>query len=212
MSLKRNASLVLAASALVVFAPLHARAQQAKQKVVLEYDDQERLARRKTDTNGDGRFDETVFYKNDVPERAEIDTNHDAEIDQWITYDVNGKELAQERDTNFDGKRDQWIQLENGQPKVQRDDENGDSQPESVVYFEGGARVRSEEDSSGDGRIDRWVIYQGGQPVRVEEDTSGDGKVDVRGEFNPDGSMSVEVQDTDRVGKFDVTIRFEKGV
>ena len=133
-------ALVLAALALLCFAPHDARAQQSKQKVVLEYDDQERLARRKTDSNGDGVFDETVYYKNDVADHSESDTNYDSRIDQWVTFDVNGKPIAQERDTNFDGKRDQWIQLENDQPKVQRDDKDGDGEPESVVYFE-----RSEE-------------------------------------------------------------------
>lgn len=80
-------TLVVVALAFAV-APSIARAQQAnspKQKVVLEYDDQERLARRKTDSNGDGVFDETVFYVNDVPERAESDTNLDGRVDQWVT-------------------------------------------------------------------------------------------------------------------------------
>src|SRR5215831_2538463 len=199
------------AAAFALFASDSALAQgqqppPKKNKVVLEYDDQEHLARRKTDTNGDGIFDEVIYYKNDVPERAEADTNYDGKVDLWIRYDVQGNEIAQERDTDFDGKVDRWVTLENGKPKIQRDDKNGDGKPESVTYFENGERTRSEEDTNGDGRVDRWITYVNGKPSRVEDDKDGDGKPDIRADFDADGNKTIEIQDTNRDGKFDVTI------
>ena len=96
MTRRQKRALALVALLCAALSPGLALAQQ-KNKIVLEYDDQERLARRKTDTNGDGVFDETVFYENDVPKRAESDTDYDGKIDLWISYDVAGKSIAHER-------------------------------------------------------------------------------------------------------------------
>src|SRR5574338_988424 len=202
--------LAVLAAALVLGVPAPApAADKCGKGALLEYDPNaaiETLLRKKRDLNGDGICDETVFYKNELPEHAEVDTNYDGKIDLWIRYDLAGKEIAQERDTNFDGKVDQWTTLEDGKPKVQRNDKHGDGKPESVTYYENGERTRSEEDTNGDGRIDQWITYAAGKPAKVETDTDGDGKVDVRAEFGADGNKTVELQDTDRDGRFDVTI------
>ena len=138
-------------------APLAPPAQaQLPAPVVLQYDDQEQLAEKRTDTNGDGRHDEVVFYEDGKPERAESDTNYDGRVDLWITYDADGKPAAQERDTNGDGKRDQWIQLEDGVPRNQRDDKNGDGKPDATLHFARRQPEQLEEDANFDGRIDRW--------------------------------------------------------
>src|SRR5262245_37810385 len=116
------------AVALLLAAPAPApAADKCGKGALLEYDSNaavETLLRKKRDLNGDGICDETVFYKNELPEHAESDTNFDGKIDLWIRYDLSGKEIAQEIDANFDGKVDRWITLEDGKPKIQRDDKN----------------------------------------------------------------------------------------
>jgi azurin len=52
--------------------------------VELDYDDDEQLSQKRSDTNQDCRHDEFVFYVNGKAERAERDRDFDGRIDVWI--------------------------------------------------------------------------------------------------------------------------------
>ena len=64
----RSRTVTLLAALVVTAAP--ASAQQAG-KIVLEYDDQERLAKKLTDTDGDGKPDEIVYDKKKSKNRTD---------------------------------------------------------------------------------------------------------------------------------------------
>ncbi|GAF81434.1 unnamed protein product, partial [marine sediment metagenome] len=119
---------------------------QAKRPIVLLFDDQERLKEKRADTNGDGRYDEFIYYVEGNPDRAEQDTNHDGNNDTTIRFGPDAKPLLQERDTNADGRTDQWIDFEAGLPKLQRDDHNFDGKADSSIEFQAGVPLRKEED------------------------------------------------------------------
>src|SRR5207344_1837023 len=53
---------------------------------------------------------------------------------------------------------------------------------------------------------------RGGKPAVIEEDKDFDDKPDALAEFNPDGSKKSEQQDTNKDGKYDVTILYANGV
>ena len=88
----------------------------------LIYDENEQIAERKSDTNKDCRFDETVYYIDGVAERAERDTDFDGRTDVWTFFAEDGKTPArQDQDTNRDGEKDRFITFRDGTPSIQLD-------------------------------------------------------------------------------------------
>ena len=160
--------------------------------MVLLFDEEEQLKEKRADTNGDGRYDEFIYYEKGQPVRAEQDTNHDGKLDTKIRFGSDARPVVQERDTNGDGRADQWIDFEAGNPKRQRDDHNFDGKADSTIEFQAGVPVHKEEDIDFDGRTDRSITYAKGEPSVVEEDHTGDGRPDFRAEFNPDGTKKID--------------------
>src|SRR5262245_31244102 len=68
-----------------------ASAQGTCPAVELKYDDSEQISEKRTDTNKDCKADQTVFYEDGKPARAEQDTNFDGRVDLWIVYGPDGK-------------------------------------------------------------------------------------------------------------------------
>jgi len=85
-------------AALAALALLAAPAVSAQDgpPVVLLFDDQERVKEKRTDSNGDGRHDEFVYYEAGEPVRAEQDGDHDGRIDTWIEFGEGRKPKVQE--------------------------------------------------------------------------------------------------------------------
>jgi antitoxin component YwqK of YwqJK toxin-antitoxin module len=111
--------------------------------VVLEYDENEQVVLKKSDTDGDGVHDESIHYRDGVPTRSESDTDGDRKLDLWITFDPRGRPLLEERDTNGDGKPDTFETYEQiaGKPSLKQRD----------------------EDKNGDGTIDVKSVYENGK-------------------------------------------------
>ena len=63
------------------------------------------LVKKLVDSNGDGRVDLWVFYREGVPKRMKHDSNYDGRVDLWAFYE--GGEISRVKtDLNFDGKVD----------------------------------------------------------------------------------------------------------
>ena len=99
------------------------------------YDAKGVIIRVEADTNGDGKMDEWVFYKNGKATKGEKDTKKDGKPDTFLTYDVKGVIVKLEVDTDGDSKIDEWIFYKNGKP------------------------VRAEKDINKDGKADTWITY-----------------------------------------------------
>jgi len=99
------------------------------------YDAKGVITRIETDTNGDGKMDEWVYYEEGVPVKGEKDLNADGKPDTVLIYDVKGVIIRSEADANGDGKIDEW------------------------VYYEGNRPVRAEKDTNKDGKPDTWITY-----------------------------------------------------
>jgi hypothetical protein len=121
-----------------------AHAQGKPPPVVLLFDENENVKEKRSDTNGDGRYDEYVYYEGGKPARAEQDSDHDGRLDTKLVFGADGKPVSQERDANGDGKPDQWIEFKGGEPSVQRDDLDFDGKPNATTWFEAGQPTRRE--------------------------------------------------------------------
>jgi len=99
------------------------------------YDPKGIIIRVETDTNGDQKIDEWVYYEAGVPVKGEKDINADGKPDTVIVYDLKGIVIRTEADSNGDGKIDEW------------------------VYYEAGKPVKAEKDINKDGKPDTWINY-----------------------------------------------------
>jgi len=180
--------------------------------VVFLYDDAELVSQKQTDTNGDCKADEFVFYENGVAVRGETDRNHDGHVDAWAEFASDGAFIRQRFDESGDGKPDRTITFAGEYPSTREEDRNGDGRTDLLISFEAGVPTASEEDSNFDGQLDKWSWFEQGNPVRVEEDRDHDRKVDLRAEFAQNGTKLVEQQDTTSDGELDVQITYQDGV
>tara|TARA_B100000315_G_scaffold160070_1_gene148603 strand:- start:480 stop:785 length:306 start_codon:yes stop_codon:yes gene_type:complete len=77
-----------------------------------EKEQQKMLAPKKieVDANYDGKADRFEYYnaKGEIL-KVEGDSDGDGKMDEWISY-KNGQPLKSEKDTNGDGKPDVWIE------------------------------------------------------------------------------------------------------
>ena len=63
----------------------------------------------KLDRDHDGVIDKVETYTVDgIIVKSETDTNGDSKIDEWVFYE-NGKPVKAKKDTNRDGKADTWL-------------------------------------------------------------------------------------------------------
>jgi len=63
----------------------------ARATTKLHYDEHEKVARKETDTNGDGETDQTIFYTDQKPTRAEVDVDFDGKTDFILSYGDQGE-------------------------------------------------------------------------------------------------------------------------
>ncbi len=149
-----------------------------------------RLERITFDRDRDGRPDAWLFMNGTIVERAELDDNHDGDVDRWEYYDTaatqtttegglpRGTLLRAEQSTRFDGVVSRRERYENG------------------------VLVAVEEDTSGDGRPDKWETWVDGSLRSIALDTSGTGKPDRQIEYAADGAPRLLV-DRDGDGTFE---------
>lgn len=58
------------------------------------------------DTNGDGKIDTQVHYKDGIPVKGEADLDGDGKVETWFFYSNNWRTTKVEQDTNGDGNID----------------------------------------------------------------------------------------------------------
>ncbi len=99
------------------------------------YDEKGVIIRLEVDTNGDGKMNEWIFYKDGNPTKGERDANGDGKVDTWLRYNKEGMIIKSEADTDGNGKIDEWVIFKDGRP------------------------TQAERDTNGDGKADTWIIY-----------------------------------------------------
>ena len=120
------------------------------------YDEKGVIIRIETDTTGNGKMNEWIYFKDGNPTKGERDINEDGKVDTWLRYNKEGIIIKSEADTDGNGKVDTWLK-----------------------YDKEGILIKSEADTDGDGKVDEWVTYEEGRPVSAERDTNADGKIDT---------------------------------
>jgi hypothetical protein len=97
-----------------------------------------RLARRRSDSNGDGQSDTWTFYRGDEILRTEIDRDGDGFRDEVTTYQ-NGQVDREEVDNNGDGRPDAVSLYASGQISEKREDLDFDGRPDVVSRYKNGS-------------------------------------------------------------------------
>lgn len=96
------------------------------------FDEQQRVRRRESDFDRDGRIDEIALYRAGIVYEKHRETNLDGKLDVWDTY-VGGRLTRRLRDSNGDGKVDQWWSFPDPQrldcPIIEVDN-NSDGKPD----------------------------------------------------------------------------------
>jgi hypothetical protein len=148
-----------------------------------------RVLRLMQDSDGDQRADTVVVYERDGSRRAEIDTNHDGEVDRWEVYNPQNRlaRVGQSRRTH--GQADLWEVLDShGSVRARELDENGDGQIDRIERFDASGLVAVELDTGNDGRMDRWQRWEGTRLVSEDLDIDGDGQPDRRLVYDASGT------------------------
>jgi hypothetical protein len=137
--------------------------------------------------------------------RSEKDYNHDGEPDHFYTY-LGGKIFKAEVDRNLDGKVDEWESFDReGRLEHVERDQNFDGRPDVWYFYENGSLVRSEQDTDFNGKPDWFSYYENGMLVRSDCRPNGS-EVVVRRLIYKDGMLREEWVDEDQDGKFDYKI------
>ncbi len=110
------------------------------------FDQDGNLFKTESDTSNVGILDEIVYYKNNVPLKAEKDHNADSRIDHIMYFDDSGIIKTATFDTNYDGEIDVWAEYRNGLPfKLQKDTNYDGKIDQSVSYDENGNVEKTEQ-------------------------------------------------------------------
>ena len=96
------------------------------------------LARRRTDSDGDGQADTWSFYSGDELLRTEIDKNGDGFRDEITIYEHGARSRAKRSTSNGDGRPDVVSIYVHGQLDEKREDLDFDGTPDVVSHYKNG--------------------------------------------------------------------------
>lgn len=116
--------------------------------------------------------------------RVEEDRNYDGKIDAWFKY-VSGKLRSGMYDNNFDGRPDAWVEHKDSFNYVVKSDTDFDGKPDATDYYVNGVKQRTDWHPNSSPIIERRQIYE-------------------------NGVLKEELVDTNRNGKFDLKITYDK--
>jgi len=123
-------------------------------KYTFKVGDQERVARKEKDLNGDGK------------------------VDVWELYGEDGSIVQVVYDLDFDGKPDETLFYEKDQLVKKELSFGFDGVPRTFAYYEKGKLVRKERDTTNSGKVNYWEYWEGNEIDRIGIDVDGDGQVD----------------------------------
>ena len=146
-----------------------------------------------TDENHDGRPDHFYIYRNGVIATARIDRNADGKIDEWETYDREGKIEHAEVDTNYDGRPDVWYFYKNGLVESERRDSDFNGRPDWFITFENGLAVRADCRPNESNIVVRREIYAHAAIREEWVDENQDGIFDYKILVDPFGARSERI-------------------
>lgn len=129
-----------------------------------------------SDVNGDGRDDQTFFYRLGAngAYKGVFDRNFDDAIDATEYYSSEGAYVRREADDNFDGFVESRTTYRDGNAARTDIDRNRNGVADMRVYYRRGV-VDREEIEGASGRLARINYYEDFQLARSESDLDGDG-------------------------------------
>ena len=142
------------------------------------------------DNDHDGRPDAFYVYERGQLVRVETDHNHDGRVDDWCSYDSEGRTVHSERDNNFDGKADLWYRCEKGEVATQKADTDFNGLVDWVTTFANGLAVQSDCAPNGSRIVTRREIFKDGVLAEEWVDENRDGVFDFKILLDPFGERS----------------------
>lgn len=142
------------------------------------------------DANGDGRPDETYFYRDGRLVRSETDRNFDGRPDAWIRYGPNEVPEESSQDRNPDGRPDAWFVYENRGGGSGREDLDFNGIPDTATVFKDGFIAQRDIRPNETGSVIRREIYEHGELREEPFDEDRDGKFDVKIRFDVFGNRA----------------------
>ena len=145
------------------------------------------------DENHDGRPDRFLIYRSDALSKVEVDRNADGKIDEWETFDREGRIERVEQDNNFDGRPDVWLFFKNSVLEASRHDSDFDGRPDWFITYENGVAVRMDGRPNESSLVVRRQIFEHGVLREEWVDENKDGIFDYKILFDPFGGRSERI-------------------
>jgi hypothetical protein len=136
------------------------------------------------DSDGDGKTDEIVVFRNGRLVEQSFDRNSDGRLDAWEHYDSASKRILSKADDNFDGV------------------------PDVTWYYAGGLATSSSVDTDFNGTPDVTHTFKNELVVQSDWRPNGTNIITLR-QFFRHGVLTEESRDTNMDGSFDLTIRYD---
>lgn len=168
------------------------------------------------DKNKNGKIDTWVKMDGNRPVSAEIDTDEDGKLDRWEEYGPDGRlaiarwerpKPPNAKDKTMKGKPDAVAYMgPDGLPeRIEYSEVSEMTNKESVVrreFYKGTALLRAEEDTLGQGYMDRFETHLPDGSITVEFDETADGKPDRRLTYSAAGALVLTETDPDGNGGY----------
>ena len=136
------------------------------------------------DYNGDGKNEEMWVYKDNRPDRTEIDQNRDGNMDFITTFSRRNLTSSTKIDGDFDGVFETTIKYREGLPYIEESDSDQDGNIDLKTYFKFGGIDQIHifnNNSSSPIKIQKFKM---GKLISAKFDSNRDGKMDTLYEYD----------------------------
>ena len=136
------------------------------------------------DYDGDGKNEEIWIYKDNRPDRTEIDKNRDGNMDLITRFSRRNLISSTEIDANFDGVFETIIKYREGLPYIEESDSDQDGNIDLKTYFKFGGVDQIHIFNNNSTRPIKIQKFEMGKLVSAEFDSNGDGILDAVYEYD----------------------------
>ena len=141
------------------------------------------------DYDGDGRLDETYYWRGGFISQIDGDRNGDGEIDIRFTYSNRLGLDGIESDDNFDAVFEHSTRFKAGKAVSDEIDFNGDGLVDHRIRYRHGVPIGRDLIDPVSRKIRKVERYQDGLLVEAEWDSDGDGTFDTLIKYDPFGEV-----------------------
>jgi hypothetical protein len=136
------------------------------------------------DSDGDGKADEVMAYRNGQCIEQSFDRNFDGRLDSWNYFDASGQQTSSKADDNFDGVADQTWDYSNGRLVSLRSDTDFNGTHDVTFLFLHDLPKEADWQPNGTNIVTRRDFFRHGVLFEEWQDTNMDGSFDLTNQFD----------------------------